>query len=211
MPKAKSVNKYRTKELYQFKKRYIIILSVIIVLLFWYGATIYELLKPKLIQNHIIAPISITSQNYKDQFIYPTLGIRAPITFSSQTNPMDTRDWNKIGTSLKNGVSANYSEKIFEDSSLVFIIGHSSDNYPHKYSSIFAPLGQAKKGDDFYVATDLKIYHYTVTDSKILNPNDLDGFNSLKSDSIKQVALITCWPVLSIKNRLVILGQLQTN
>lgn len=141
--------------------------------------------------------------------VYPRLGINTPIQEKAASSPMDQKDWAQMAAALRQGISLNYTEADFSQSRLSFLTGHSSDTYPHAYSAVFSPLGQAEVGDTFALNNKGTTSTYKVIDKKILNPADKTGYLSYLSPdpSIQRVELVTCWPLFSTSKRLVVVGE----
>jgi len=174
----------------------------------WYANVIISVVTPPMIalgqEKHQGA--SALSNN---TFYYPRLGITAPVTVSANTSPLNSADWNTIREALTKGVSAAFSGPNFADSNVIFLTGHSSDTYPHAYSAIFAGLGEAEVGDIVQINVDDHLYEFTVKDKQIIAPTNVQAFEDLspKDQKIQRLVLVTCWPVLTTKNRLVIVTE----
>lgn len=74
---------------------------------------------------------------------------------------------------------------------------------PH--SETFYLLDKLQPGDTFFVAWEGKEYHYRVTGSRVTFPNDIEVLNA---GPVPRVTLITCTPLFSTKQRLVVSGEL---
>lgn len=184
-----------------------LVIAALLIALIWYGELVYNLAKPTLVSY---APVIAKQQTLPPSYIrIPSLGVVAPMTVAAQTNPMENKDWNVIRQALTQGVALSYTTPTFNDAGLAFITGHSSDGYPHAFASVFAPLGQLNKDETFEIKVDGHVYTYTVVDKDVFAPTDIQRFTQLaSSDSNKQrVVLVTCWPVLTTRNRLVIIGE----
>jgi LPXTG-site transpeptidase (sortase) family protein len=176
----------------------------------WYAPLLMSLLKPQLIQARVTSltlqpsPLALTPE-----FRYDTLGITAPLVQLTQTNPLDYQDWNKLRQALRDGVGLTHTTQDFDQAHLAYIVGPSSDYYPHKFASIFAGLGQAKQGDIFTLTVYNKTYSFAVQDKKIVDQMDTKAFTKLEDvpTNTQRVVLVTCWPVLTTKNRLLIIGE----
>lgn len=173
--------------------------------LIWYWPLISTLLRPSLISY---APAKAQETKLDNHIYYPSLGIVSPIKISPETSPLKYKDWSEIRASLFDGVSLAFIEKNFAESNFNFITGHSSDIYPHKYAAIFASLGQAVNGDEITIKIEGVEQRYKVVDKKILDPRNIKAFNELRSlrANIKRIVLVTCWPLLTTKNRMVIIA-----
>lgn len=190
------------------------ILAVVLPLLgvaLWYYPLMVSVAKPTLARVGITQVMNSFNPQAQvnNSFSYPSLGIQAPLKVSANTSPLKATDWETIRVALRSGVSVAYEAASFEHAPLVFVTGHSSDTYPHTYASVFAGLNRATNGDDVSLVIDDKKYSYKVIEKKVVNPNDLDSFRSLEpTDTTKQrIALVTCWPVLTTKNRMVVVAE----
>jgi LPXTG-site transpeptidase (sortase) family protein len=184
-----------------------LMIAAFLIALIWYGELVYNLARPTLVSY---APVIAKQESLPQSYVrIPSLGILAPMTVAAQTNPMENKDWSVIRTALTKGVALSYTTPAFAETGLAFVTGHSSDGYPHAYASVFAPLGQIKEGDTFEVKVDDIVYEYTVIKKDVFAPTDIQRFTQLApADTTKQrVALVTCWPVLTTRNRLVVLGE----
>ena len=133
----------------------LIAFSLIIITFFWYNQLIINLTKPTLIKLKIVPNIS-ANQIPINKFSYPKLGILTPFSISPQTSPLLNSSWSAILPELKNGVSIAFETEKFNESTIIYITGHSSDNFPLAYSSVFAPLVSAKNGDLIFAELDLR-------------------------------------------------------
>lgn len=91
-----------------------------------------------------------------------------------------------------------------------FIFGHSS-NYPwikSEYNAVFAALDTLKNGDEIIVYYNQKKFIYTVTDRAIVKPGDTKVLNA-RDPNKKEISLMTCWPIGTTLERLIIFGELQ--
>lgn len=94
----------------------------------------------------------------------------------------------------------------------VFIFGHSS-NYPwikSEYNDVFVLLDSLENGDEIIVYYNQQKFVYRVTDRVIVKPGDTKLLRSRNPDK-KEISLMTCWPVGTALERLIILGELVEN
>lgn len=90
-----------------------------------------------------------------------------------------------------------------------FIFGHSS-NYPwipSKYNDVFALLDTLKNGDEIIVYYNQKKFVYKVTDRAVVKPGDTKVLKS-RDPNKKEISLMTCWPIGTTLERLIIFGEL---
>lgn len=91
----------------------------------------------------------------------------------------------------------------------VFIFGHSS-NYPwiqSQYNDVFALLDQLEDGDEIIVYYYQKKYTYRVTDRSTVKPGDVQALKD-RDPGKKELSLMTCWPVGTTLERLIIFAEL---
>jgi len=89
-----------------------------------------------------------------------------------------------------------------------FIFGHSS-NFPWisgDYNDVFALLDNVVYGDDIIVYYNQEKYVYKIFEKKIIKPGDVSILK--KNTDTSEITLMTCWPVGTDLNRLVVIGKL---
>jgi len=89
-----------------------------------------------------------------------------------------------------------------------FIFGHSSyyDNAPGNYKKIFARLNELNYGDQIDIYKDENHLVFEVIEKKIVEPTDL---SVLKQTKDTRLTLMTCWPLGSTKERLIVVAKKQ--
>lgn len=179
----------------------------------WNWQTVSSVARPtvQVIKAKINQPTPPVYNPTETAFYFPRLGIEAPMSQSAESSPLRSSDWNSIRGALEKGVSLNYEAGSLAEARLAFVTGHSSDRYPHAYSSIFAGLGQAKEGDEFVLTAEGSIWHYRVISKRVVDPRNVIGFSEAAlatgGNSGHYVALVTCWPLLTDRQRLVVVGE----
>lgn len=91
----------------------------------------------------------------------------------------------------------------------VFVFGHSS-NYPwvkSEYNEVFALLDQLQDGDEITIYYYQKKYTYKVVDRSIVKPGDVSALNE-RDPNKKELSLMTCWPIGTTLERLIIFAEL---
>jgi len=178
---------------------------------FWYAPVLYSLGRPIYLQKFASGSIKPVTSLPNNTMSYPRLGIDAPVSISPTSSPLKTQDWSIIRQALNQGVSLSFTEKDLSSAHLAFLTGHSSDSYPHPYSSVFAGLGEAKEGDKLYLNVDGSLHTYQVISHQEIDPYDISAFKNIApNDSNSYLAVVTCWPVLTTNKRLVLLTKLLT-
>jgi len=89
-----------------------------------------------------------------------------------------------------------------------FVFWHSS-NFPWvewDYNDVFALLDKIEIWDEVVTYYEGKKYTYKIQEKKVINPNDV---SVLKRDTWKkEITLMTCWPIGTTYNRLLVIGEL---
>jgi LPXTG-site transpeptidase (sortase) family protein len=89
-----------------------------------------------------------------------------------------------------------------------FIFGHSS-NFPWiewDYNDVFALLDRLEIWDEIITYYEWQKYVYRIKEKKVINPNDV---SVLKRDTgKKEITLMTCWPIGTTYNRLLLIGEI---
>ncbi len=134
----------------------------------------------------------------------PSINITVPLIWTKDTKDFDT--------DLKKGVVHYPGTALPGELGTAYISGHSSgyawDNNPYKKT--FSKLGDVPDYASFSLTLTLtdgtKIkQHYAVAKRGIYKPDDQEQF---KNTAEPLVALSTCWPVGTTKDRLVLFGKL---
>jgi sortase A len=89
-----------------------------------------------------------------------------------------------------------------------FIFGHSS-NFPWikwDYNDVFATLDNVSYWDDIIVYYWQKKYKYKVREKKVITPWDVSVL--WRNKDISEITLMTCWPVWTTLNRLIVVWDL---
>ena len=155
---------------------------------------------PKTIQTQTS---KLPPNTYTGNFINPTTGapylnnefkIEIPkIKIDSQIIPnVDATNESQYKKELINGV-AHASESYFPgQNGPVFLFAHSTDTISHieQYNAKFYALRDLEVGDEISIKFRGKIYQYSVSDKKIIGPNELDSIRNSDASLI----LSTCWP-----------------
>lgn len=184
----------------------IIPILLLAALLLWDAPLAASLARPQLAA---LAPSAFAaSPPPGDSITYPRLGISAPLQDSPGTSPLVYADWTRLEDALQHGTLLAYPGSRFAAAPFAFVVGHSSDRYPHPYSSVFAALGQAREGDRFDLRLNGHDYPYVVLDKLTLDPTDTAAFTGLaRAVGRPTVALVTCWPPLTTRERLVVIAE----
>ena len=88
-----------------------------------------------------------------------------------------------------------------------FIVGHSSNYFwiNSDYNSVFALLDKLENGDRIEVSYKNKKYFYDVVDKRVVGQDQVEYLNNTPKETL---TLMTCWPVGTSLNRLIIQSEL---
>lgn len=196
----------------KFLRRYAYAIIVLLVLGTWYGPFLHQVAKPKLVRWEESVPrlqTGVTSAPQSgDAFSYPLLGLAEVPVLNKNLDPRSTQDWKTIGAALRQGVVLT-DDTTPDDGITRFLLGHSSDIWPHRYAYVFAGMNSARVGDSFEVRLADVTYNYRVTQKMLVNPTDMDSFAQMEAREQGQdrIIIVTCWPLFTTQQRLVVVGE----
>lgn len=130
--------------------------------------------------------------NIPNRVLISQIGVSMPIFESNSPNTLLKGGWIFPGTSTP------------DKGGNTVVFGHRFKYLP-PISNTFYALDKINIGDEFSVAWKGKIYKYKVKDKKIIEPTD---FSVLSKTSEPEITLITCAPLFSTKQRLVVTASL---
>jgi LPXTG-site transpeptidase (sortase) family protein len=113
-----------------------------------------------------------------------------------------------IQEGLKDGVVHHPGTALPGQRGNFFVTGHSSD-YPWKdgdYKDVFVLLHDLEVGDEYTVFWEQKRYNYRIREIKVVSPQETSVLDQPKNEHIS--TLMTCTPVGTAKNRLIIIADL---
>lgn len=171
---------------------------------------LWTLIKLELQPNQVTATsVETTVDTSSDYLRIPTLGLKAPLVVSS-VDPTNVADWSIIKKDLTQGVSLSTKLSLPGQSGTTVITGHSSDWWPHPYSAVFAGLNRLEPGDLVQVVYNGRLHRYQIREKQIVEPtSELFSQNSLQQPTDKnRLFLVTCWPLLTTQQRLVVIAEL---
>ncbi len=140
--------------------------------------------------------------DYSDfHLLIPSLNINAPII--ADVNGSSKTVYFKA---LENGVAHFAGTAKPGENSNIFIFGHSSYYTwtAGNYKEIFKNLPDINIDDEVDIWYQKKEYKYKVTKTKVVEPTDVDV---LKPTSSEQLTLMTCVPVGTNKQRLIVIAK----
>lgn len=132
--------------------------------------------------------------------LIPKLQINAPVVF------MQSAEENAILADLKKGVGHYPGTALPGQIGNVVITGHSSYYWwdDGKFNQVFALLENLSIGDKIYIGYKGKRYVYQVSETKVVNPNQVEV---LLQTSDSRLTLMTCVPVGTNLQRLIVIAK----
>lgn len=148
---------------------------------------------------------------YENRIIIPKIGKNIPLVDVHISHDVDFDHMENIFMQeLENGVVRYPGTAAPWEEGNSFIFWHSS-NYPWikwDYNEIFALLDKLDFGDEIIVYYQQKKYVYKVTEKKVVRPGDVKALSE-RDPHKKELSLMTCWPVGTTYNRLLVFTELQ--
>ncbi|MEX1051814.1 MAG: class D sortase [Patescibacteria group bacterium] len=149
----------------------------------------------------VVAPI-IPEIQYKPELQIPKLGLTAPLL--TDIDPAVMVEY------LKQGVTQYLDTAKPGQVGNSVIVGHSSD-FPWSdglYKNVFALLDKLVAGDQIIIPYGSQRYIYEVYESTVVRPTEL---SVLRKTNEPILTLLTCYPVGSTRNRLIVRAKLISN
>ncbi len=147
---------------------------------------------------------------FENRIVIPKIGKNVPIV-DVKTDALQKGDWDRLETdiqdALQDGVVHYPGTAQPGQVGNVFITGHSSYYLwdPGKYKDVFARLHDLDVGDEFVVYWNQDSYRYKIRERKVVPPEET---NVLKQPRHEKIAtLMTCTPVGTAKDRLVLIAE----
>jgi len=164
----------------------------------------------QLIQEESKVNVNLDITPYDNRIIIPKIGKNIPLVDVRLNTGFDFDHIENIFMQeLKKGVVRYPGTAKPGNVGNAFIFGHSS-NYPWikgEYNSIFALLDNLSYGDEIIVYYNQKKFTYIIREKKVVKPGDVKILN--RGDGRKELSLMTCWPIGTTLNRLIVFAELQ--
>lgn len=159
------------------------------------------------------SPVAVTFDitPYENRIIIPKIGKNIPLVDVHISQDVDFDHMENIFMQeLENGIVRYPGTAMPGEQGNSFIFGHSS-NYPWmkgNYNDVFALLDELVAGDEIIVYYGQKKFVYKVTDKKVVRPGDVKALSE-RDPNKKELTLMTCWPIGTTYNRLLVFTELQ--
>lgn len=91
----------------------------------------------------------------------------------------------------------------------IYLFAHSTDNFWNvgRYNAVFYLLKDLQPGDDIVVFYQNIRHEYVVTESKIVDPNDISHIVNAQKQGSETLILQTCWPPGTVFQRLLVFAK----
>lgn len=160
--------------------------------------------------SHISLSLEITP--YEDRILIPKIGKNIPLINVEHFDATNSEEWHKIFMKELEKWIIKYpwsADPGTEWNS--FIFWHSS-NYPWAkgdYNDVFALLNTLELWDEIIVFFKQRKYVYAVREKKVVKPGHVSSL--WDTPNMKQLTLMTCWPLGTTLNRLLVITELKSD
>lgn len=156
--------------------------------------------------------LDITITPYENRIVIPKIGKNIPLLDVKEPKVSGLDELNDIFMKeLESGVVRYPGSAKPGNPGNAFIFGHSS-NFPWlegEYNDVFALLDNVVYGDEIVVYYGQEKYTYKIYEKRVIKPGDVSVLK--KNTDISEITLMTCWPIGTDLNRLVVIGELVTD
>lgn len=146
---------------------------------------------------------------FVNRIVIPKIGKNVPMIDIKQWNVDGLDELNDIFMDeLEDGIVRYPGSARPWEFGNAFIFGHSS-NFPWvagDYNDVFALLDRLEIGDEVISYYEGQKYTYKITEKQVINPNDVSVLK--RETNKKEMTLMTCWPIGTTYNRLLVIGEL---
>ncbi|PJE63400.1 hypothetical protein COU89_03575 [Candidatus Roizmanbacteria bacterium CG10_big_fil_rev_8_21_14_0_10_45_7] len=117
---------------------------------------------------------------------------------------VDAAQYDEYIAALKVGVAHARGTALPGDRGHMYLFAHSTDNFFNvgAYNAVFYLLYKLEKDDDIYIFYNGKKFAYRVTETRIINPDELQYLTRDASEPF--LTLQTCWPPGTTLKRLLV-------
>lgn len=147
--------------------------------------------------DNTLALPNLPSQNNSNEnsIQIEKIGVNAPVIWDVEEE--------RILDFLKDGVVHYKGTSHPGEGGNIFLVGHSSNYFWIKsdYNEIFALLDKLSSGDRIEIKRNGQSYFYDVFQSKVVSPQDVSVLDSSQKEIL---TIMTCWPVGTSLNRLIV-------
>ncbi len=139
--------------------------------------------------------------NTSFSIVVPRIAASAPIV-----GDVDPYDPNIYQRKLTQGVAHAMGTSLPGKPGNAFFFAHSAGNFyeANRYNAVFYLLNKLEKNDEIYIYHNDMKYIYTVSQTTLVNPEDVEFLTTRKTADT--ITLMTCWPPGTTLKRLIIQG-----
>ncbi len=163
--------------------------------------------KKELNSKDIELNIEITP--YENRVLIPKIGKNIPlIDIKNREIKSENELENIFMKELENGVIRYPGSAIPWENGTTFIFWHSS-NFPWmkwNYNDVFSTLDNVVYWDEVIVYYGQKKYKYIIREKKVITPWDVSILKRNKKRN--EISIMTCWPIWTTLNRLIVVWEL---
>lgn len=164
--------------------------------------------KQKLDEKNISFNIEITP--YENRVVIPKLWKNIPLLdIKNQKVDSEHELENIFMKELENWVIRYPGSAVPGEKWNAFIFGHSS-NFPWMwwdYNEVFSNLNFLENWDDVIIYYWQKKFIYTIKEKRVIKPGDVSVLK--RSPEKKELSIMTCWPIWTTLNRLIVIWELK--
>lgn len=156
--------------------------------------------------------VDIDITPYENRIIIPKIGKNIPLVNVENKQVINVKELEDVFMKeLEKWVVRYPGSWVPGENGNMFVFGHSS-NFPWikwDYNDIFATLDKVVFNDEIIIYYNQKKYTYIIREKKVIKPGEV---SILKRDLWKsEVTLMTCYPIWTSINRLVVIWELVPN
>lgn len=151
--------------------------------------------------NAVAVPQAAVPSKESVKLTIPTIAVEAPVVYDEKSYEEP-----KVQLALRRGVVHYGTTALPGQAGNVVLLGHSSGQAwaPGDYKFVFTMLDKLEKNDRVFLEYKGVRYIYRVTGKTVVEPTDL---SVVQHTPKPQLTLITCTPVGTNKNRLVVTAE----
>lgn len=145
------------------------------------------------------------SPNQEFRIIIPKININSQVLLN-----IDPYNKEEYLAALNQGVAQAKGSALPEDDGDIFLFAHSTnDPFISYYNAVFYLINKLTPSDEIYLFYQGKNYKYVVTETKIINPSEVQYLQT--SEKKYSLTLMTCWPPGTTLKRLLVISHLVNN
>lgn len=187
-----ATKKFNKFWLYLLLSSVLLLLAVLILTSSRYKAS------PEQVEPSPVVGVTNSSTDTTFNIKIPKIDVEAPILVGIDPTNKEAYD-----SSLNNGVALMQGSSLPGMKGNIFIYGHSSSTVSSPYEKIFASLNDLGSKDEINIYYKGRDLIYAVVEKKII---DKDDFSVLQPTTEETLTLMTCWPIGTSKQRLVVVS-----